>query len=157
MALITPIRPDFLLKARNAGLDDQNQAVVFKIAEGGEPCRDILRRARAGEKIILASYCPFGAPGPYKEYGPIFIRAQASDEQPDLTQLPLPSGKDTDYLGQNFVLRAYNRGEEIVDAELVSPSNAQLVLDNFLSNPVVEFVLLRFAAYGCYALKIERD
>ena len=66
---ITPIRKDFLIKVRESGIDDQNQPIVHFIAEGGEPCRDVLRRAVAGEELILASYCPFSKPGPFKEYG----------------------------------------------------------------------------------------
>ena len=52
---ITPIRSDFLIKVREAGIDDQNQPVVTQVAMGGEPCRDVLRRANVGEALILAS------------------------------------------------------------------------------------------------------
>lgn len=156
MTAITPIRPDFLTKVRNAGIDDQNQPVQTLIAQGGEPCRDTLRRALPGEKIILASYCPFTKPGPYKEYGPIFVHAKQTEQTPDLTQLPLPTGKDSDYFGNTFVLRAYSNEEEIVDAELASPDSANRILDRFFSNPQVKFILARFAAYGCYGLRLDR-
>ena len=53
---IKKIREDFLQKLRIEGLDDLNQKVVYLIAQGGEPCRDVLRRARVGEELILASY-----------------------------------------------------------------------------------------------------
>ena len=118
-------------------------------------CRDVLRRALPGEKLILASDCPFTKPGPYKEYGPIFVLAQPSETPPDLKTLPLPTGKDTDYLADIFVLRAYNEEESIVDAQLANPDTANGILDQFLSDPVVKFVLVRFAAYGCYAFRIE--
>lgn len=60
---IRPIKEDFLLKVREASLDDQNQKVVRLTAAGGEPCRDVLRRAKPGEELILASYCPFTVAG----------------------------------------------------------------------------------------------
>ena len=77
---ITPIRNDFLIKVRESSIDDQTQPIVHIIANGGEPCRDVLRRAVAGEELILASYCPFSKPGPFKEYGAVFVLANQSDE-----------------------------------------------------------------------------
>ncbi|TQV84915.1 DUF1203 domain-containing protein [Aliikangiella coralliicola] len=154
---IIPIRPDFLLKVRNAGIDDQNQPIEKMIAQGGEPCRDVLRRALPGEEIILASYCPFTRPGPYKEYGAVFVLAEQSSEVPDFNRLPLPSGSETDYLGDTFVVRAYSEDERIVDASLSMAGDAQKVIEQFFSNEEVHFILVRFAAYGCYAFRIERD
>ncbi|CAM3701521.1 hypothetical protein VA7868_00251 [Vibrio aerogenes CECT 7868] len=157
MITITPVRPDFLAKARQAGLDDQNQPVEHLIAEGGEPCRDTLRRAQPGEKLILGSYCPFSRPGPYKEYGPIFIQAEPADTPPDLTRLPTRASTGPAYLSHMFVLRAYRENETIATAGLVSTDNAQAVLEQFFTDPEVHFVLARFAAYGCYALRLDRE
>lgn len=154
---IRPIRKDFLIKAREAGLDDQNQKVVRLIASGGEPCRDVLRRAKPGEELILASYCPFTTSGPYKEYGPVFVLASPSNENVEYQSLPLPQGSPTDYLReQPFVLRAYSKEENIAAAELVEPSDAQEALIRMFSNNQVEFILARYAAYGCYGFRIER-
>ena len=155
---IRPIRNDFLLKVRESDLDDQNQNVVRLIASGGEPCRDVLRRATPGEELILASYCPFTVAGPYKEYGPVFVLASPSKEFVDYSALPLPKGSPTDYLrNQPFVLRAYSRAENIVAAEIVEPSSANSVLRSMFENNQVEFVLARYAAYGCYSFRIERE
>jgi len=155
--VIRPIRNDFLLKVRDASLDDQNQKVVRLIAEGGEPCRDVLRRAVPGEELILASYCPFAIAGPYKEYGPVFVLAAHSTERVDYQSLPLPKGSPTDYLrAQPFVLRAYSKAENIVAAELLEPSSAQTVLNKMFDSSQVEFVLARYAAYGCYSFRVER-
>jgi hypothetical protein len=156
---IRPIRNDFLLKVRDAGLDDQNQRIVHLIANGGEPCRDVLRRALPGEALILASYCPFTVAGPYKEYGPIFILASASTEFVDYQALPLPTGGVTDYLRdhQPIVLRAYSKAENILAAEVFSrPAEAPEILERLFENDQVDFVLARYAAYGCYGFRIER-
>ena len=154
---IVPIRADFIHKTRNAGLDDQNQPVVRSIAVGGEPCRDVLRRARPGEEILLASYCPFSVPGPYKEYGAVFLLANEPEQQPDYSRFPLPTGSDTDYLGETLVLRAYNSSEQIVDAHVTTPAEAEAMLGELFANLEVTFVLTRFVAYGCYGFRIERD
>ena len=155
--VIRPIRQDFLLKVREAGLDDQNQKVVRVIADGDEPCRDVLRRAKPGEALILASYCPFTVAGPYKEYGAVYVLASPSTERVNYHELPLPRGLPHAYLCEEpFVLRAYSKAENIVAAELVEPAFAQAVLSKMFANSQVEFVLARFAAYGCYGFRIER-
>ena len=155
--VIRPIRKDFLLKVRESDLDDQNQKVVRVIAGGGEPCRDVLRRAMPGEELILASYCPFTVAGPYKEYSAVYVLGSPSTEIVDYQSLPLPQGSPTDYLReQSFVLRAYSKAENIVAAELLEPSSAQAILSKMFENSQVEFVLARYAAYGCYSFRIER-
>lgn len=151
---IVPVRQDFLVKARTLGLDDQGQAVEHLTAKGGEPCRDAFRRARPGEALILASYCPFAHAGPYREYGPVFILAQA-----DALAAPpaiLPVAGEQPYLGASFVLRAYSHDERIVDAVITPPADAAGHLERLFANCDPAFVLARFPAYGCYALKIIR-
>ena len=144
---IITLRDSFLLKARSDGVDDLGQPVERLVAEGGEPCRDALRRAKPGEALILASYCPFERAGPYREYGPVFVLAEA--EQGAAT-------RKQDYLGAAFVLRAYSARERIVDAVISSRGQADAHLARLFGIPEVAFVLARLAAYGCYALRLER-
>ncbi len=149
---IIPVKSTFLQRARECDVDDQGQIVEHLIASGGEPCRDSLHRAKAGEELILGSYCPFEIAGPYKEYGPIFIRAQEDNQA-----LPqsLSMLVELEYLGQQFVLRAYSAQERIVDACLTVPQQCEADLQALLILPDVKFVLVRFPAYGCYACRIE--
>jgi hypothetical protein len=149
---IVPIAERFLQRVRD-GLDDLGQPVEHHVAQGGEPLRDCLRRAEPGEAIVLASYCPFTVAGPYKEYGPVFVSASLG---PQPTPAVLPFDGRQPYLGANFVLRAYSQDERIVDARLSSPAAALDDLEDFFARTDVSFVLARFAAYGCYALRIER-
>lgn len=150
---ITPIKSTFLQRARVVGIDDQAQLVERLIASGGEPCRDSLRRAVKGEELILASYCPFEMAGPYKEYGPVFIHAKATTEifPSHLTELA-----KAEYLGQHFVLRAYSMQERIVDACLTSPVQCEMDVRRLFEREDVQFILVRFPTYGCYACRIER-
>ena len=154
---IKSIESRFLKKVREKGIDDLDQRVVYLIAQGGEPCRDVLRRAKKGEKLILASYCPFQRSGPYKEYGPIFVLEEENKKNLIYNELPLSKNLNQDYLKNNFVLRAYNKEEIIVDAKVVKEENSLDVLYDFLKNKEIDFVLARFTAYGCYALRIEKD
>lgn len=149
---IAALSDTFLARVR-AGTDDLGQPVERHVAQGGEPLRDCLRRAVPGEAILLASYCPFTVAGPYKEYGPVFVSASP---QPAPRRDALPVDGEQPYLGASFVLRAYSREERIVDAILTTASAAARDLDVFLARDDVAFVLARFAAYGCYALRVER-
>lgn len=149
---IVPLPAAFLARVR-AGADDQGQPVEHHVARGGEPLRDCLRPALPGEAILLASYCPFTVAGPYKEYGPVFVAA-AAQAAPRLDALPVDGERP--YLGATFVLRAYSADERIVDARLSSLQAAGDDLQALLGREEVAFVLARYAAYGCYALRIER-
>jgi hypothetical protein len=151
---ITPIRGAFLQTAQRQGLDDQAQTVERHVASGGEPCRDVFRRATPGETILLASYCPFELASPYKEFGPVFVMADAAPNTtpPDSLAALMACG----YLGESFVLRAYSETERIVDGVVVHHTQAEATLQAMLHRADVSFVLVRFAGYGCYACRIER-
>lgn len=153
-ATLIPLPAAYLRRLRETGLDDLGQPVEHHLAQGGEPCRDVLRRALPGEALLLASYCPFTVAGPYKAYGPVFVLAQASTEVVDYRTLPAaPAG---DYFGEQFVLRAYSAQERIVDAVLSSPARYEADLAALFAAEQVAFVLARFAGYGCYGCRIER-
>lgn len=87
----------------------------------------------------------------------MFVLASPSSEFVDYDALPLPTGAPTDYLrDQPFVLRAYSKAENIVTAELLEPSSAREVLTKMFEDSEIEFVLARYAAYGCYSFRVER-
>ena len=147
---IAPLPASFLQKVRNEGIDDLGQPVKRVIAEGGEPCRDALRRAEAGEELILASFSPFSKAGPYKEYGPVFVLARDTDS---VSSQSLPTDG---YLRERFVIRAYSEAEEILDAAMVTPDDAPATVEKFLGRGETAFLHVRFPTYGCFALRVER-
>lgn len=153
-AQVAPLPPSFLHRVRTEGLDDLGQPVKRLVANGGEPCRDVLRRAREGEALILASHSPFSKPGPYKEFGPIFVLAADANEP--VRRDGLTAGGDGDYLRAQFAIRAYSSDEEIVDAALVTAQNAQEVVERFFARGEVAFLHARFPSYGCFALRMDR-
>jgi hypothetical protein len=151
-AHVAPLPADFLTRVRTEGFDDLGQSVQYRTAKGGEPCRDVLRRARPGEKLILASHSPFTKTGPFKEYGPIYVLADESDEP--VRRDSVQAGSETDYLRAQFVIRAYSRDEEIVDAALVEAKSAQSVVERFFGRSDVAFLHVRFPTYGCFACRL---
>ena len=153
---IRPIPSAFLQRVRKLGLDDLGQPVRRLTAQGGEPCREVLRRALVGEEIILASYCPFDAPGPFREFGPVYLLARSSDETVSRDHFPVSSGCPTDYFGAGLVVRAYNQAQEICEAAHTAPGTAPKVIEGYLTRPDVTFVDARFPTYGCFACRFER-
>lgn len=152
---IVPIHAAFLQTAQKQGLDDLSQPVERHVASGGEPCRDVLRRASPGEHILLASYSPFVLATPYKEFGPVFVMAH-TDAQPQTMPTSLAALIQRGYLGEQFVLRAYSSAERIVEGVVVTRAQAEDTLQTMLRRDDVQFVLVRFAGYGCYACRVER-
>lgn len=148
---LSPIPQSFLDRVRGEGLDDQNQPVRRVRAKGGEPCRDVLRRAVEGEELILASFTPFTRSGPYKEYGPIFVMANANGD--DVRRDAVPTNG---YLREQFVIRAYSAAEEIVDAALTNPADAEATIERLFARADAEFLHVRFPTYGCFAVRIDR-
>jgi hypothetical protein len=153
-ARIATLPASFLTRVRTEGLDDLGQSVKHVIAGGGEPCRDVLRRARPGEELILASHSPFTKPGPYKEYGPVFVLARESEET--VQDDAMAAGAETDYLRAQFVIRAYSDQDEILDAALVVAGDAQRTIDRFFARSDVSYLHVRFPTYGCFACRLDR-
>ncbi len=148
---IAPLPESFLQKVRREGIDDLGQPVKRMVASGGEPCRDVLRRAVAGEELILASFTPFTKVGPYKEYGPVFVLANDGDS------VGSPALPTDGYLRERFVIRAYSEAEEILDAEMVTPDDAQGAVERLLGREETAFLHVRFPTYGCFACRVERS
>ncbi len=151
-------RTDFLDRVRTLGLDDQSQPVRRFVSPcGGEPLRDVLRRARPGEEIILASYCPFPEAGPFREFGAIYVRAEPSDEVVARETLPLAGAEGETYFASSFVLRAYNAGGDIRDALFAQREDAVALLETLLTHPETRFVDARFPTYGCHAVRVVAE
>jgi len=151
---IAPIPAPYLERLRTEGVDALGQPVKRVIAQGGEPCRDVLRRAKAGEELLLASFSPFEKTGPYKEYGPIFVLANDSGETVDRSSIATGGGGD--YLRAQFAIRAYSKDEEIVDAALVEATNAPAIIEKFFAREDTAFLHVRFPTYGCFAARLDR-
>jgi len=158
---IAPLPDEFLRRVREQGIDDQGQPVRRLVAEGGEPCRDVLRRARPGEPVLLASFCPATLnpsvrDSPYKEFGPIFLLAAPSAEPVARDVLPLPSGRPEDYFGPHFTVQAYSRDQDIVDGAFVAAGEAAATVERLLAAPGVEYVHARLLTLGCFGCRIDR-
>ncbi len=154
---ILPLASEFQRRVRSTGTDDLGQPVQrFVSTEGGEPLRDVLRRAHPGEELLAASYCPFAQPGPFKEYGPVYLLANESTESSRAAALPVTGDATDRYFSDSLVLRAYDESGAIRAARHVEAEKAETAIGELLEARETRFVDARFPTYGCYALRIVR-
>jgi len=148
---ISGARNSFLEQVRVGGLDDLGQPVVrFRSAGGGEPLRDLMRRAVLGEDLLAASYSPFDRIGPFREFGPVYVTVDSPPA--GATPEELFAG---DYFGPELVLRRYDQRHWIADAKRVAKRNAAQLIDIWLAQEGTAFIDARFSEYGCFACRFS--
>lgn len=142
---------DFVRRVRATQVDDLGQPIVrFISPRGGEPLRDLLRRAHPGEEVLLASYALFAEAGPFREFGPVYVSASAA---PETSPLDPFTG---DYFGAELILRAYDHRPWIQQAKRVSKNEAPDQIEEWLKDSSIRFVDARFPLYGCFACRFIR-
>jgi hypothetical protein len=136
---------------RREMVDDQGNALRVEVLQEIAPCRQCLRNAQPGERMILAGFSPFRRPGVYREVGPIYIHAEDCQAYTSRTVFPAEIKK-----GRTLTLRAYNGQDAIQNAVLANETNVEEVLAQLLGDERVAYVHARNAAFGCFMCAIER-
>ncbi len=123
-----------------------------RIADGpGFPCRVSLADAAAGERVLLLSYEHQPATNsPYRAHGPIFVREAATQRFDRVNEVP------TSLRTHLLSLRAYDRNDCIVDAEVGEGTEAEALIARFLGRGEVAYLHAHYARFGCYACRIDR-
>jgi hypothetical protein len=138
---------DAARRAANAGALDH--ALITVDEPESAPCRHCLRWAQPGERVILFPYAAIPSGQPYSETGPIFVHASecqrysATDEYPD----DFRNGR---------VFRAYDSKYNIIDAQIVNGSQAEVVIKSLFQNPDTAFVDVRSVTRGCFTFRVQR-
>jgi hypothetical protein len=143
-----PFRPLF-------GLSDQELAVqgvrrYVADSKPGFPDRVEMRDAEPGETVLLMNYTHQPADTPYRASHAIFViegakvRYDRIDEVPHALRL------------RTLSLRAFDKDDLIVDADLVDGGNVESAIQRFFADPRVTYIHAHYAKYGCYAARIDR-
>jgi hypothetical protein len=148
---IIPLATEVVERWRNSGVDEYGNTLnpIVADAPAAFPCRHCLRDAEPGEPMLLASHSPFALPGPYKEVGPVFVHAEACARFAG-RDLPLQLRR------RLLAVRGYDRAQRLVDAAVVEGAVLDGELDRLLARDDVDFVHVRFARAGCFAVCIVR-
>jgi len=113
------------------------------------PCRITLDDAAPGEEVLLLSYRHQPAHTPYRQAGPIFVRAGGARAE-TIDQIPPALARRT------LSLRAYDSEGAMIDADLTEGAQAAALIENMLANANVAYIHAHYARRGCYAARIER-
>jgi hypothetical protein len=137
------------------GLDDAQLAkrgVIRVIADNdtGYPERIELRNARRGEALLLLNHTHQPADSPYRSSHAIFIREGAteacalSDEVPEVLRT------------RTLALRGFDERDHIASAVLVDGTVLDEAIERLFTMSSVRYAHVHYAAYGCYAARIDR-
>ena len=117
---------------------------------GGFPDRIELRDARPGESLLLVNYEHQPADTPYRSRHAVFVLEGATtpglfhDEIPPLFRKRMMS------------VRAFTAGGMIHDAALVLGDAMEPTILEWLADDRVAYIHAHYAAWGCYAGRIDR-
>lgn len=113
------------------------------------PCRHCLRWAQPGEQVVLFPYASTAPGRPYAESGPIFVHAAPCLRYEETDEFPAA-------FREGRVLRAYDREQNMIVAEIVNGREPETVIEKLFESPETEFIQVRSADRGCYTFRIER-
>jgi hypothetical protein len=136
-------------------LDDAalaERGVIRSIVQPGErsPCRVTLEDASPGERILLLNYEHQSAPTPYRSRHAIFVRE--ASPQTCTVRDSLPPVMHSRVMS----LRAFSADGVIVDARLAQPDEVAAAIERQFADPRAAYIHAHYAAYGCYAARIDR-
>ena len=115
----------------------------------GFPCRVSLTDAAVGDAVILVNFEHQAADTPFRARHAIYVRPgeQAYDAVDEI-----PGQLRT----RTLSLRAFDGAGYMRDAKLVDGKLLEAAIADLLGQSSVSYIQAHFAAYGCYAARIER-
>ncbi len=115
----------------------------------GYPCRQCLRDAEVGEELILIGHDPFYGTSPYRQRGPIFLHRVDCSSNRDESSIPEQLRR------RQLSVRAFDKGEMMIDAEVVPGEQLESTMASMFANPETSFVDVHNATRGCWAARYE--
>jgi hypothetical protein len=117
----------------------------------GYPDRIELRDADIGRSVLLLNHEHQPAATPFRSRYAIYVREGATaaavyeDALPEMLR------------ARTLSLRAFDREDMLVTAELVQGGDAAGVIARMFADPEADYLHAHFAAYGCFAARIDRQ
>jgi hypothetical protein len=118
-------------------------------AKPGAPCRITLDDAEVGEDVLLFSFEHQPAHSPYRQAGPIFIR-RSTERFVGVDVIPPALAR------RPLSLRGFDADHMMIEADLVDGPEAAALVEQFFTNPNVQYIQAHYARRGCYAALFER-
>lgn len=126
------------------------RAGATRVAAGeGFPCRVTLRDAKPGEAVLLLTYEHQSGSTPYRSSGPIYVR-EGNHPTAVLDRIP------DEMRGRLFSVRAYDAQHQMVEADVASGTDLEVLIEALFSDPEVNYLHAHHARRGCFAFRIDR-
>lgn len=122
---------------------------VIADAPLGFPCRVSLDDARPGETLILVHYEHQPAPTPFRASHAVLVREGASPVSTVDTMPPALRRR-------TLSLRAFDADDMMIAADLVEGAAADGPIARLFEDPRTAYLHAHYAAWGCYAARIDR-
>lgn len=123
---------------------------VAVTAQPGFPCRISLEDAPMGEEVLLVHYEHQDADSPFRASHAVYVRPNARPAALAVDELPAV------FRGRTMSLRGFDAEGMLRGATLTTGEAAAPAIEALLADPDVAYLHAHFAAYGCYAARIER-
>lgn len=143
-----PFAPLFALT--DADLADRRARRVTATSDRGFPCRVSLADAAAGEQLILLHHVSHDVATPYRSAYAIYVRCGVQQAE-YVARLPPV------FEGRPLGLRGFAADGMLRDARLALPGEAAAQIDALFANGDIAYIHAHWAAYGCFAAKVERQ
>ncbi len=147
------IPTDRARKIQAGGVDAYGLVAETMVSDGGgNPCRHCLNDIPEGEEMLVLAYCPFPAPQPYAEIGPIFLCPTPCERSPETDVLP-----DMLRTRDRFLIRGYTSDHRIQygTGQIVPVGDVEKVAEKILAHNDVAYIHMRSASNNCYQCRIE--
>ncbi|MEM7209039.1 MAG: DUF1203 domain-containing protein [Pseudomonadota bacterium] len=139
-----------ILSLPNDQLATHNAIEIIAEENGTLPCRVSLRNACKGEAVLLLNYEHLSVASPYRSRHAIYVRRAAETAAPAIDEIP-------DILrGWPLSIRAFDRHDMMISAEVIDDSALKVRIDEILVNNETDYIHIHFAGAGCYAARVDR-
>ncbi len=116
----------------------------------GYPDRVEMREARVGETVLLLNHFSQPADTPYRASHAIFVREGATEAYDAVDEVPEVMRR------RLLSLRAFDRNDMMVDADVIDGSRVETVIERLFSDPAVRYIHVHNAKQGCYSGRVDR-
>lgn len=119
-------------------------------AHPGFPCRVSLRDAVVGETVLLLPYAHHDVASPYRASGPIFVRKNTPQAQPEPGEVP-------EFLLHRLLsVRAYDANAMMIGAECAHGRELATLIPRLFDDAGVRYLHVHNARPGCFNCAVER-
>lgn len=140
----------YLFSLSELELQRMHAKILIVDKSPGFPCRISLMDAEIGERVIAIPFVHHEVNSPYRASGPIFIRENAINAQLQLNEIPEM------LLRRVLSVRAYTENAMLIAADVVEGAKLRECINNFFSNPDIDYLHIHNAKPGCYNCSIMR-